>query len=382
MIQVALGWSFLSVSGPRNVPSLLKIARAISDGGVAQDSINYGLKCAALAAGAETSFLMIISENRAQITNCHGLPLAAPRSWEVPSGVETKFSVPFISDNFLEELEIEGIASPFKVRWNYIVSVPLRLKLSEDFAILVCANVQAKSLNQGWSLELVKAAAGMLRNTLLLVDELLTLSELGAKGLSLECAVTEPPAVYQHGAGSTENPSLLSAFLDETLIRRHKVISKKNVSYHGVRTWRLPIKDTQLSALKLLKSTTTPYLENRIADDIIVLVEQIVGSNAFSFVTNVPCGNSGSGCLAQRIATSIGLRLGLPYQKVFDDLPVTGASHPKRNATRPSMRLAAEPKGSALLIDDVATSGSHLSEACSLLRASGIVTLPIAWIAC
>ena len=73
--------------------------------------------------------------------------------------------------------------------------------------------------------------------------------------------------------------------------------------------------------------------------------------------------------------------IGTQISEAFAGLEVAGSSHPRTNATRPRMRLVAEPNGNILLIDDVATSGSHIEEAATLLRRVAAGVTPVAWLA-
>jgi len=73
--------------------------------------------------------------------------------------------------------------------------------------------------------------------------------------------------------------------------------------------------------------------------------------------------------------------LGVDLIEAFAPLPEGGASHPTKNARRPTMKLAVQPDVPVLLIDDVATSGAHIEEASMLLRKSAPAVLPMVWIA-
>ncbi len=76
-----------------------------------------------------------------------------------------------------------------------------------------------------------------------------------------------------------------------------------------------------------------------------------------------------------------GAHPGLPVAHALAMSHEPGSSHPKTNAKRAPMRLAAPVEGPVLLVDDVATSGRHIEEASLLLRAqtAGAV-LAVAWI--
>jgi hypothetical protein len=67
--------------------------------------------------------------------------------------------------------------------------------------------------------------------------------------------------------------------------------------------------------------------------------------------------------------------------KVWRDRFVTGSSHPKEFRKLPPLTWQdAPPPGLVLLVDDVATSGWHLEEALTALRAAGHLALGLAWI--
>ncbi|MGL4404534.1 MAG: hypothetical protein ACRCT6_02145, partial [Notoacmeibacter sp.] len=57
-----------------------------------------------------------------------------------------------------------------------------------------------------------------------------------------------------------------------------------------------------------------------------------------------------------------------------------GVSHPKQNVKRPPMKMTRIIDEPVLLVDDVATSGSHLEEAVALLKPTCGAVLPIAWL--
>lgn len=169
-------------------------------------------------------------------------------------------------------------------------------------------------------------------------------------------------------------------FLLDTLIPKRRLISRQDVSYHALSRWRAPLKDYQLTALKLLKQHRPPVFVDRVAEQIAEASVALFGRLAFCSVANVACGNGGPNCFARGLAAAVAEKVGLPFVDVFSQLDVSGSSHPRKNARRPAMKIANVPDGPVLLIDDVATSGSHIAEATRLLRAAGRTAFPVAWI--
>ncbi len=194
--------------------------------------------------------------------------------------------------------------------------------------------------------------------------------------------VSEAPGHYDPGVSAgLEDSSVTSRFLLETLVRKRRVLVRDNVAYTAVRTWRAPIRDWQLAALKAIKSASAhPFVEGA-ASELVGAGSQIAGKSAFDAITAVPCGHSGPDCLSCKLAAAVAALLNLPFRPVFDQIDVKGSSHPKTNARRPKMRLNDPAPGRYLLIDDVATSGAHISEATNLLRAAGSTVLPLVYIA-
>ena len=86
------------------------------------------------------------------------------------------------------------------------------------------------------------------------------------------------------------------------------------------------------------------------------------------------------GGIGRAIALALGRLLRLPVIEALRLPPMSGSSHPKTNVRRPRMRLNRALDGPVLIIDDVATSGQHMEEACRLLRPVAGAALAIAWI--
>lgn len=200
---------------------------------------------------------------------------------------------------------------------------------------------------------------------------------------------TTPPEafVFEEAASkgltgiSPEGLDATSNFLFDTLIHKRVVRSRNDMSFMTIRNWRSAIKEHQIKAFRAIKKAHHSAFAERVGKEFAQEIDNLVGRSTFKFVVPVPCGHSIPGaCMAFSLARSLGAELGLPVIDAFVHLDQKGSSHPKTNASRPPMRLIQAVPGPALLIDDVATSGSHLEEASTRLKAAGTETFAMAWI--
>ena len=210
----------------------------------------------------------------------------------------------------------------------------------------------------------------------ILADEIRLLNEI--------CSVASAPAPVPPRTGAaSENESAATVleFLNRTLITQPRIRSRKGITYHALRRWRGSIKAEQLAALKALKRHDPGPLASRVAEDLAAFLDSSFGTVRFDTVTNVPCGNSGPGCLAERTAIALAERIGIAHHPRFDLLSRRGSSHPKANVDREPMMLRDAADGQVLLIDDVATSGAHMEEAARRLREAGVSAFALVWLA-
>lgn len=173
----------------------------------------------------------------------------------------------------------------------------------------------------------------------------------------------------------------LQAFLDRTLVRRTKLLSRNGVRFVTLRAWRKSLKAEQIDVFRAMKLAPTQPLVDLIAGEIEALLHSVLGANPFDAIVPMPCGHSVSdACLSVRIADRVAQHLGIPLRSVLTATQRSGSSHPKDNARRPPLRLAEPVQGAILLIDDIATSGRHIEEAVTFLRPSCKSVFPVAWL--
>ncbi|CAN1541339.1 Phosphoribosyltransferase domain [Rhabdaerophilaceae bacterium] len=171
------------------------------------------------------------------------------------------------------------------------------------------------------------------------------------------------------------------SFLAETLVQRRSLRSRKGISFIVARAWREPIRSHQIKALKLLKETAAQRLAVSIAQDLLNEIDALLGRGAFRGIVPVPCGHSAqSQCLSRHIALELAVLLDVPVVEALRLPQSRESSHPKKNIRRSRMSLSRPPEGPVLVIDDVATSGAHMEEACRLLREQKVAVLGLAWI--
>jgi predicted amidophosphoribosyltransferase len=189
-----------------------------------------------------------------------------------------------------------------------------------------------------------------------------------------------PSAFYEEKSPSGEGAGPVSRFLDTTLVHRPRLLKRKKQPYLAIRSWRKTIKPQQLEALKALKTECPESFVELVAADLADTILQTYGRVNHCVVVPMPCGNSGPGCLSCRLGEAVARRLEIECISAFADIPTTGSSHPRRNVNRPKMKCLRRVDKHVILIDDVATSGAHIEEACKLLS-DACAIWPVVWVA-
>ena len=211
-----------------------------------------------------------------------------------------------------------------------------------------------------------------------------TIFSLHKGGYREKAHAAEPGKGATNGNGGLggDGAGPVSRFLDETLVRAQRLNRRNDTSYVGVRRWRASVREHQIAALRALKSDPPDAFVAAISDELAEAVRAVYGSPDACVVVPVPCGHSGPDCLSSRLAHALAADLGIAVIDAFEPIAVAkGKSHPRKNAARPSLRLARTIDKPVILVDDVATSGSHLDDAATLLRQSAPSVWPVVWIA-
>ncbi len=178
-----------------------------------------------------------------------------------------------------------------------------------------------------------------------------------------------------------DGPQPVSQFLLSTLLRNTRLSRRKAQAYICTRTWRKTIKDHQIAALKALKSEPPAHLVETVANELAEAIRTVYGTGVARYVVPVPCGHSCSECFSVLVAQAVAEKLNLEFVEAFERQSLRGSSHPKNNVRRPRMKVQRAVTGPTILIDDVATSGSHIEEASRLLHMTTDTVWPIVWIA-
>ena len=185
---------------------------------------------------------------------------------------------------------------------------------------------------------------------------------------------------FRAGTQEAERPHR-DADLLGSVVYRPALYRRNDVAWIAACAWRSAAKADDLVALKLAKLACDPRLIGDAAGLIATLTRQLHGGRPAEAITCVPCGHSRRpDCFGKRLAQSVAAALGLPFVQVFADRFCSGVSHPKEFAKLPPLQQIAEPVGSMILVDDLATSGWHVEESLTALRRLGASAAATVWI--
>lgn len=273
-------------------------------------------------------------------------------------------------------------------QFRYVVGAPLcidpRLGIG-NYVGLVCVDFQPRAEDPARQAK-VQQLAQMSAD---IIDMMMTL--LANNRLADPFVRDEPTAAPLIGQAMSpdapaknsgaSDPIAVEQFLLETLLLQPRMLRRRNRRYFAVRTWRKSIKRFQIDALKALKLRGSVPFVDAIAKELAGIVRDIYGDVGNAIIVPVPCGHSGPGCLSCRVARQMADLMRVDFQEAFEPIAIKGSSHPATNARRPRMKLIKNITRPVILVDDVATSGSHLEEAANLLGLSSPNVWPLAWIA-
>lgn len=168
--------------------------------------------------------------------------------------------------------------------------------------------------------------------------------------------------------------------LADELVARPALRSRNTVGYATVRSWLVRGKKAQIAAMKSEKAAPTSALVDIAAREVADFLTKYAPVPD-AVVTSVPCGHSRrADCFGKRLAMAVAEIAGLPFVEVWADRFCEGVSHPKEFDRLPPLTWRAVPDRMAIIVDDIATSGWHLEEAVTALRAHGVPAMAVAWI--
>lgn len=330
-----------------------------------------------------TSSAMLICRKTGEdyVVAQRGMPFGSQRTMQAMPGTDALFKDgPIV---FEDASKVPAIAQHVLVagpaQWRWIVMVPVHVPGIPQYLAVVCGDRRVGVKRSHDMLDRLRKGAEVLADELELITELVHHSSAVD-----QVGEAHAPFIVNDAKGNApavESPLLVSSFLFDTLVAQQRLLRRGTVSYHAVRRWRSSLKPWQLRALKRIKEEKPPAFVEIAAKELVEAAESLHGCGSIELVTNVACGHSGPGCMAQALATKVASLLRVPYQRCFDDMAVVGSSHPKRNVTRPAQVLCHTPQAATLLIDDVATTGTHIAEATLALRQSARAVFPLAWLA-
>lgn len=183
------------------------------------------------------------------------------------------------------------------------------------------------------------------------------------------------------GAQISTEIDIASEFLLTTLVRKESIREVGKISFMTARAWRASVKDIQIKSLRILKRALPPKFVEAAGRDVACVARKIHGDHAFNLVVPVPCGHSGRpDCLSVRMAEVVAREIHAGFSNVLEGRLMKGSSHPMQSQNFVRPRLKAVVRGKVLVIDDVCTTGRHISMSIAALREAGADAFGLAWI--
>lgn len=266
--------------------------------------------------------------------------------------------------------------------WRYCVGAPVKISSefpADSFVSLICVDRRTRPTNESYLhnlLQISSIAADMLQ---LLLDSIKNTESVAPPVATPALSPILRDVAAQNGFSPAIDP--VARFLFESLPVRKRLIARNGINYLAVRTWAKPVKAHQIKAFAALKQNPPAYFVDAVVEELADAMISVHGKCVNASVVAVPCGHSGPDCFSKQLAQSLARKLDLEHLQAFEDLAVKGTSHPKTNVKRPKMKLVSPPTKPVILVDDIATSGSHLEEAARLLSEHQGQVWPVAWVA-
>jgi hypoxanthine-guanine phosphoribosyltransferase len=180
---------------------------------------------------------------------------------------------------------------------------------------------------------------------------------------------------------SSTGTDAILAFLARTLVKQPKLVARNGMAYTVIRRWKTQLKDTQIAALQALKVSNDPIASRLAADEIVETVTKMFSKVKFDYVVPIPSGSSGNpNGLSVQIARSISELLNIPFLNCLRNETEVGSSHPKKSIKLKPYSVEGNVTGMLLLVDDVATTGTHLKLAHAALTEKNVAVVTVAWI--
>lgn len=167
----------------------------------------------------------------------------------------------------------------------------------------------------------------------------------------------------------------------ETLIEKPVIRARDGITYVTAFARRESIKEQLLRALNILKRQLPDVFVAETARRMAAVLRKLFGANAFPVIVPAPCGHSQrDDCLsvrpAQRTAREVGASLALALAAPH----AHGSSHPHESRKWRTPKVLCDLRGKVLVMDDVATTGVHISRCLPVLRRAGADAMGVAWI--
>jgi len=345
------------------------------------------LRSAAFAAKSDTAYLAERTDDGVKLLCSFNLPAAFGFEWNSSMSLKHLLRQKVFISDVSRVLIKKQLSNNPEEKWAFIANVPVRSCISSALLTLTCASTTPKLDFSSSDLDTLSAISECLGHYLMSLNDLQGFTADSNSRILDDYGVVTQSKIKVGQVADINSFDKLSfggdiahQFLVQTLVKGPKIRTFKGVSCTIINTWRTPIKEWQLRALKICKYNPSQEMIKSIAYEFANRLEELGVLGMLDCVTNVPCGHSGPACLSWKIANAIADVLGIPHELIFEDLPVSGSSHPRQNIGRPSMKIIPHKNARFLLVDDVVTSGSHIVEAVSLIRQLGSLAYPVVWI--